>query len=578
MPDFDKELDYAEESTLNDTFEALSAVIAEEGNSVWSWYLTNSTAPLAVRERRVDRIVANPPSVRMSAIQVEGRKADFESLAKRLGRRRNSRGLGLWGQGKVNTSFDIAALFVSRCRENYLLTQPDADDKARPAAGWVLPWAAIRGENWETARRDQRVFTTEIWDLSKVKKQPFTGSKSCVWIQTAPNKQGIEPPTKILVNKPQRRVIRSSDSWSTAEEATEWKTNPDADPPMRSKYFVGARPMFAQGATLVPHCLVKVARPGEVVPDQYGWASFETAPSRHRPWKNLWMRLEKTETKEGKVPEHWIRDAAYASDLLVYATREQVSKVVLPLPNPVVLKADAKNKNKRKKAVPDNARAAVGFWSDAAEAYKKHRSKGASTPKTLWKRLDYHGALSRQLEDEEAAQKADQAKVKVLYNASGKHLRAARCRVQVIAEHKTYHAVFEDEDEACYITALLNADCLQPAYDRSHKSDRDLDQHFWRTAPIPRYDRSNDDHRELAELCRDAEKIAGNTLKGANPGWGQIKLSRQIRNSLKSHHVHGGEIKATNAPPPPENMPCVSVSDRIDGVVRRILPDYATAR
>ena len=134
---------------------------------------------------------------------------------------------------------------------------------------------------------------------------------------------------------------------------------------------------------------------------------------------------------------------------------------------------------------------------------------------------------------------------------------------------------FEDEDEACYITAVLNAYCLQPAYARARKSDRHFHQHIWRAVPIPRYDRGNDDHCELAELCRDAEEITENAVKGANPGWRQVKLSNLIRRSLKSHHVAEGEIKET--PTGTKNSGGVgsSVSARIDNIVRRILPDYA---
>ena len=191
-----------------------SSLIIEGGNFEVDTTLKRTLRiPVGFATRRefasnVKRIVANPPWVRMSNIQVTGRKAEFESLATRL---------GLWGQGKANTGFDIAALFVSQCRKNYLRSDAHSD-KAPPAAGWVLPWAATRGKNWESARRDQRGSTTEIWDLSKVKEQPFTGSESCVWIQTAPNKQGIEPPTQCS-NRGPRWFRMAWSSWQIARPA-----------------------------------------------------------------------------------------------------------------------------------------------------------------------------------------------------------------------------------------------------------------------------------------------------------------------------------------------------------------------
>ena len=59
---------------------------------------------------KVDRIVANPPWVRMSNIQVEGRKRQLEGLIEEL---------GISPGGKHAPGFDIGGLFVKRCRQLY---------------------------------------------------------------------------------------------------------------------------------------------------------------------------------------------------------------------------------------------------------------------------------------------------------------------------------------------------------------------------------------------------------------------------------------------------------------------------
>ena len=35
-------------------------IIKDEGDSVWTWYIRNTTGPLRLSEKKVDRIVANP--------------------------------------------------------------------------------------------------------------------------------------------------------------------------------------------------------------------------------------------------------------------------------------------------------------------------------------------------------------------------------------------------------------------------------------------------------------------------------------------------------------------------------------
>ena len=70
-----------DQRTLEHTYRTLQEVCREEGNSVWAWYIFNSVAPATLKERKVDRILANPPWVRMSNIQVESRKGNYKNLS-----------------------------------------------------------------------------------------------------------------------------------------------------------------------------------------------------------------------------------------------------------------------------------------------------------------------------------------------------------------------------------------------------------------------------------------------------------------------------------------------------------------
>ncbi len=101
-----------------------------------------------------------------------------------------------------------------------------------------------------------------------------------------------------------------------------------------------------------------------------------------------------------------------------------------------------------------------------------------------------------------------------------------------IVGHQTYWLIGKSADEAAYLAALLNAECLQQAYQDSRKSDRHFLHHIWRAVPIPRYDAKNVHHRQPASLCADAEKAAA--ARDRLPAAGQIRLCDAIRQELRA--------------------------------------------
>jgi len=75
--------------------EALRAVIRTEGDSVWTWYIANIAGPYRLSQCKVDRIVANPPWVKMADIQAQAHKREMEDFAATL---------NLWTGGKQAAS------------------------------------------------------------------------------------------------------------------------------------------------------------------------------------------------------------------------------------------------------------------------------------------------------------------------------------------------------------------------------------------------------------------------------------------------------------------------------------------
>ena len=123
-----------------------------------------------------------------------------------------------------------------------------------------------------------------------------------------------------------------------------------------------------------------------------------------------------------------------------------------------------------------------------------------------------------------------------------------------IVGDQTYWLIGKTADEAAYLTALLNADCLQKAYQDARKSDRHFAHHIWRAVPIPRWDAEDKRHQALASLCADAEKTAADVRDSFPTDTGQIKLCEAIRKELRASGVAGA----------------------VDDLVRAILPRHTT--
>ena len=502
-----RELDAESQEGIAKLHAKLSEVCANEGDSVWTWYLANYAAPFILARNGVDRIVANPPWVRMSDIQVPQRKRALETRISEL---------ALSAGGKNATGFDIAGLFVDQCRAHYLKGDSSA-------AGWVLNWASMKAGNWSRVREKHEPVTATYLDFSKVKHPPFTGAKACAWIQKPHDLP--QPDTLVYSNrKGEDRVIAT-------DTALEFKTKTNGQLRVKrfgdkpSQYAAPASPSFAQGATITPSVLVKLS--------YFDTDFVATTKSKHKPWKDL-------ATQKGRVPDHYIRQTLFSSDLLMFGYRQQ-SRSLIPLTQREQPDFEVDSDGNF-----DFSRGKEQFWNRLNELYERHRGKGAATPKTLWERLNYQNILMKQF-----SRSSDRTQ-RVAYNTSGQELRAARFSHGIIIDSGCYY-ISVPEKESAYITATLNAPCLQFAFAESRESDRHFHLHPLNKVPIPLFNPEDSDHRELVELCEQSEVAATEVISGLPDNTGQIKASNSIRKTLLKE----------------------GLADAIDEVVRRVLPSHS---
>ena len=494
----------------------IEKIITDEGNAVWAWYITNITAPVRLAERKIDRIVANPPWVTMAEIQVKDRKATLEAFAKQM---------GLWDGGKQAPHHDIAQLFVKRCREQYL-ANPDTD----PAA-WLVKKAALTGGHWTKFREWYADVGAQTLDLEKAR--PFGGGdarrccalfdkRRCRSFRTGKATKLVAAPTGKLQGPMSLRETLRRLGVKRARKKT---------PQTPSEYRNAG---FRQGASIGPAVLTKVTIDEQIMstaePDDE--VEVTTIPSTDKGWK-------KVRPLTGTVPRRWVRKLCTSKEMLAFWMHNEVGYAIVPVNEEGCLEPYPGRTNE--------------LWAEFESLYEEHRTKGTNNPKTLREGIDYGNKLSRQLPGGQTCERRT-----VLYPKSSDIMRAARfAKQEEIANDTLYHWKAGSEGEAAYLVALLNAPALSQAFLDSRRSGRDFHTHLWGKVPIPLFDRENSDHVELAGLTVEAERLIEQWIsdKTNTEGLKQVGLSKRIRRLLEAK----------------------GVIEQIDAIARRMLPGQTTA-
>ena len=485
---------------LEECYNEFAKIIIEKGNSVWAWYVINITAPAFLARRKVNRIVANPPWVKISDIQVSNRKKQMIESFKDE---------NLWAGGKIAPHNDIAQLFVKICRRIYL-TSPECP------ASWIVKKSALKSSQWAKFRDWHVSRVSQILDLEDPEPFGAKGSRSPIaFLEYQTQRQ---TPEIQALSSEKVMVIGCKDSskkpeyfmrWLEASELLEFSKNELGMRKSQSAYKANT---WRMGATLVPHVLVLLEE-GTISAQNSNESKVTTKTSRHLPWKSITRQT-------GLVPTHWIRSICRAGDMSPFMTSSSAPKAIIPADTDgkLVLKPESNP-----------------LWKKNERIYEKHRGKGASTPKTLLGRINHQKELEIQLLVSEI-----QEKTIVLYPASGAIMKSTRVSpAEYIIDHSNYRQNFNSPEEAAYLVCLLNNPGLTEAFANARKSDRDFHTHVWKSIPIPRFDRRNEDHIRLSDLCIEAEKATEEWYASdpAHATYGQVKASAEIRRMLTAKGI-----------------------------------------
>ncbi len=502
---------------------ALATVIEAEGNSVWTWFITNVIGADQLSHRKVNRIVANPPWVKVADIRGD-RKKVLEALA---GKDNRTESLGLWTGGIQAPHFDIAQLFIRHARMSYL-AQPKTD----PAA-WVTKASAIRGGNWQRFRDWHKQHLAQALDFSKT--QVFGGGdarRCCVLYEKRrpedlPQAHSLASAKTaadghVLVMSCPAQEPEAHMTWAQARALLRWQ--PEVSfPRLASAYSAET---WRQGATITPKVLTIIDQ-STASDARNDRSEITTLRSDKSPWKDL-------SPQTGEVPSRWLLPMLQSQQLRPFSVAPPVQAVV---------PCDTDGR-----MLTQEQSCQEPFWEKLDDLYSKNKGEGSNTPKTLLTRINYHNELSAQL-PLSAAPRAWM----VIYPGSGDIMRAARVKVRsAVVNSSVFWRKAGSAAEARYLVAVLNAPCLRQAFLHSRTSGRHFQTNPWRAVPIPAYDHTNPAHTQLAALAAQAERAVAKLDIAAEIG--QVAASQRIRSYLTE----------------------TGVLAHIDEQAKQILPDHAT--
>ncbi len=230
--------------------------------------------------------------------------------------------------------------------------------------------------------------------------------------------------------------------------------------------------MFFQGATLVPRTLVFF----QVDEKKNGLLVISSDLDTLSRAKSRWKF-----TFKNKEIEKIFRFRTFLNRDLVPFCIKQLKNVFLPINESFDF--DQKYLQKYPKA--------MSFYKEMNTFYQTHK-KETSSINTLYENLNYWNKLKKQV------------KIKsyiVIYNASGSNVKAAvinKNKQRIIIGSENYYYSTESENEAYYLSAILNAPNLSK-YIKLIKSSRHIHKRPF-MFPIPIYDDKNENHRLLAKL------------------------------------------------------------------------------
>lgn len=482
-----------EQETIEATFATMHRLHHEGRDHIWGYYVRNMARPmwLAREDNRVDLLIGNPPWLAYRHMPEE-MQATFKAMSERR---------GLWAGRELATHQDLSALFVARATELYL--------KVGGRVAMVLPNAAVDREQYKGFRCGDYADPVGAvslafdgsWDLRRIRPHFFPRGASVVFARRTKEPVPLGDETVVWSG----RLPRSNLAWEEAQPLLERTPGIIRRVGKTAKSAFDAR--FSQGATFAPRLLFLVdERPAGPLGLPAGRMAVVSSRSNYED-----KRYKILPSVEGVVESEYVRPIFSGESLLPYRVVDPL-RAVIPCSSTDLLSPREIELHPGMKS----------WWDQAERVWEANRT---SDRLTLMEQLNYQSKLSRQLPI---------PPFRVIYNASGMHLSAAKVRnPRAIMSKSLYWAAFHEEEEADFLCAILNSatttEMVRP-YMSYGKDERHIDKHIWQL-PIPSYDATDAVHREIATLGQEMAQLVQTVP--VDPGLHFPAARRQIRRLIE---------------------------------------------
>jgi hypothetical protein len=502
--------------------EGLSELIQEKQNSIWSFVIRNSYRPAMLRQQ-FDVIIGNPPWVAYRYVtdpdyqkEIKERAVTTYKIAPR--------------SQSLFTQMELATVFLAHSMQTF----------ARPGGklAFVMPRSVLTADQHQNLI--QRKYTADFrltgyWDLWDV--APLFNVPCCVLFAEQSKRHGSAkdeiPAQTWTAHLPDRDV-----PWDKVANKFSITTKP------ARVIWLGGRSALSDklGASseTKPSAYSKIFKTGATIyPRNLFFVSIEGLKGKPDPARLYYAKTDEAIASESKKPYQQVRMAGNVEGRFLFGAA--ISKDVLPFTmlEPCSAALPLEESNGSYYTLTTQALERKGFrdfakWMKSAETIWIEKRGAKSQSQTLLQRIDYQKGLTAQ---------SPKHRHLVLYNAAGTNVSATYCdrdalNLPLLVEHKLYWGAFNSEEEAWYVTAILNSvtvnDAIKPFQSTGLLGERDIEKKLL-DVPIPLFVSTNPTHKTLVLLGERAHQEAQAALKSADFPSGP-SLARQrsfIRKALE---------------------------------------------
>lgn len=500
---------------LEENFKTLLNLVDTDANSIWTFILKNIYRPVALRRRKFSMVAGNPPWLTTKLMK----SGEYQSFLKE-----KYAAYGLLPQEThLFPHLEEATLFFRRSADLYLENEG--------TIAFVMPRSILVAQHHRRFLDflNPTISVRLLVDSEGV--EPLFNVPSCALVATKGDTtsfplrrlhiEGVLPDKNSSLRAAQDILLWKEDKYTPPLVSRETKE--------RSAYYS----RFFQGATIVPRSFwfVRIL-PHPVMGFDPERPFVETDTSL--PMKPPWNRIRLS----GNVHGRYLFATLIGQDLLPFA-HFPPRLVVLPT---FIQEESLKMLSSHNEARSRGHRESANYFQRAEEEWDANRTE-RSRQLSVYDRLNYRRGITSQ---------NPRKRFKVLYTSSATYLISSLVDTHnmkivtngavieptaFVAESKTYGFETDDETEALYVCAILNApyvdSFIKESQTRGLFGARDIHKRPL-TLPIPSFDSTNDLHANLVDLAHQARTRIIGAISSLEKYRSTGKRRREAKELLRS--------------------------------------------